>query len=72
MFVPPQETDPSDYWSYDHHSQVYGFAYQALNRRMKAIGIEIPGPEESDARPCDFSGLDARSRIDPVESPAPA
>ena len=65
VFVPPEGTDPSDYWSYGHHSsQVYGFAYQALNRRMKAIGVEIPGPEELMPGPCDFSGLAPSSRID--------
>ncbi len=73
VFVPPQENDPADYWSYDHHSsQVYGFAYQALNRRMKAIGVDIPGPELLMPGPCDFSGLDARSRIDPAQAPTPA
>ena len=71
--MPPQESDPADYWSYDHHSsQVYGFAYQALNRRMKAIGVDIPGPELLMPGPCDFSGLDARSRIDPAQAPTPA
>ena len=65
VFVPPQETNSKDYWSYGHHSsQIYGFAYQALNRRMKMIGVEIPGPEELMPGPCDFTGLDERSRID--------
>ena len=76
VFVPPQETNSKDYWSYGHHSsQIYGFAYQALNRRMKMIGVEIPGPEELMPGPCDFSGLDERSRIDGLmqaEAPAPA
>lgn len=64
VFVPPQEEDPSDYWSYGHHSsQVYGFAYQALNRRMKAIGIDIPGPEVLMPGPVDFRGLDEQRRI---------
>src|SRR4029453_14248983 len=43
---PPGEDNPVGFGSYGHHSsQVYGFAYQALNRRMKAIGIEIPPAE---------------------------
>jgi ribonucleoside-diphosphate reductase beta chain len=63
-FVPPEADDPSDFFSYGHHSsQVYGFAYQTLNRRMKAIGIEIPPPEELMPGPVDFSGLDERRVI---------
>ncbi|HZA59219.1 MAG TPA: SCP2 sterol-binding domain-containing protein [Solirubrobacterales bacterium] len=70
VFVPPQETNSRAYWSYGQHSsQVYGFAYQALNRRMKMIGVEIPGPEELMPGPVDFSGLDERSRI---REPTPA
>jgi ribonucleoside-diphosphate reductase beta chain len=76
VFVPPQETNSQDYWSYGHHSsQIYGFAYQALNRRMKMIGVEIPPAEELMPGPCDFSGLDERSRIDlleQTEAPVPA
>jgi ribonucleoside-diphosphate reductase beta chain len=61
VFVPPEADDPADYVSYGHHSsQVYGFAYQALKRRMAAIGIEIPGPERLMPGPVDFSGLDER------------
>ena len=64
VFVPPGEENASDFWSYGHHSsQIYGFAYQALNRRMKMIGVEIPPPEELMPGPVDFSGLDERSRI---------
>ncbi len=65
IFAPPHaDVDPSDYWSYGHHSsQVYGFAYQALNRRMKAIGIEIPGPEVLMPGPVDFRGLEEQRRI---------
>ena len=61
VFVPPEADDPTDFVSYGHHSsQVYGFAYQALKRRMAAIGIEIPGPERLMPGPVDFSGLDER------------
>jgi ribonucleoside-diphosphate reductase beta chain len=61
VFVPPEADDPADFVSYGHHSsQVYGFAYQALKRRMAAIGIEIPGPEVLMPGPVDFSGLDER------------
>ena len=64
IFAPPHaDVDPSDYWSYGHHSsQVYGFAYQALNRRMKASGIEIPGPEVLMPGPVDFRGLEEQRR----------
>jgi ribonucleoside-diphosphate reductase beta chain len=59
VFMPPEADDPADFTSYGHHSsQVYGFAYQALKRRMAAIGIEIPGPERLMPGPVDFGGLD--------------
>jgi ribonucleoside-diphosphate reductase beta chain len=59
VFVPPQVDDASDFTSYAYHSsQVYGFAYMALKRRMTAIGIEIPGPEVLMPGPIDPQGLD--------------
>ena len=61
VFCPPEADDPSDFVSYGHHSsQVYGFAYQALKRRMAAIGIEIPSPERLMPGPVDFGGLAER------------
>jgi ribonucleoside-diphosphate reductase beta chain len=61
VFCPPEADNPSDFVSYGHHSsQIYGFAYQALKRRMAAIGIEIPPPEELMPGPVDFSGLAER------------
>jgi ribonucleoside-diphosphate reductase beta chain len=61
VFMPPEADDPADFTSYGHHSsQVYGFAYQALKRRMATIGIEIPGPERLMPGPVDFGGLDER------------
>jgi ribonucleoside-diphosphate reductase beta chain len=61
VFCPPEADDPSDFFSYGHHSsQIYGFAYQALKRRMAAIGIEIPPPEELMPGPVDFGGLAER------------
>jgi ribonucleoside-diphosphate reductase beta chain len=61
VFVPPEADDPADFVSYGHHSsQVYGFAYQALKRRMSMIGVEIPGPERLMPGPVDFGGLDER------------
>ena len=63
VFVPPQEKNSAEFWSYGQHSsQIYGFAYQALNRRMKLIGVEIPPAEELMPGPCDFTGLDERSQ----------
>jgi ribonucleoside-diphosphate reductase beta chain len=59
VFAPPEVDDPSDFTSYAYHSsQVYGFAYMALKRRMTAIGIEIPGPERLMPGPIDPQGLE--------------
>jgi ribonucleoside-diphosphate reductase beta chain len=64
VFVPPEADDPSDFVSYGHHSsQIYGFAYQALKRRMAAIGIEIPPPEHLMPGPVDFGGLAERRAL---------
>jgi len=72
VFCPPEADDPSDFFSYGHHSsQIYGFAYQALKRRMAAIGIEIPPPEELMPGPVDFGGL-AERRTLAEEAAAPA
>jgi ribonucleoside-diphosphate reductase beta chain len=61
VFCPPEVDDASDFVSYGHHSsQIYGFAYQALKRRMAAIGIEIPPPERLMPGPVDFGGLAER------------
>jgi ribonucleoside-diphosphate reductase beta chain len=47
VFVPPGTEDPSDFTSYDYHSsEIYGFAYRALKRRLAVIGVEAPPPEE--------------------------
>jgi ribonucleoside-diphosphate reductase beta chain len=47
IFVPPGIDDPSDFMSYDYHSsEIYGFAYRALKRRMAVVGVEVPPPEE--------------------------
>ena len=71
VFCPPEADDPSDFFSYGHHSsQIYGFAYQALKRRMAAIGIEIPPPEELMPGPVDFGGL-AERRVLAEEAAAP-
>ena len=71
VFCPPEADDPSDFFSYGHHSsQIYGFAYQALKRRMAAIGIEIPPPDELMPGPVDFAGLAERRVL--AEQAAPA
>jgi ribonucleoside-diphosphate reductase beta chain len=70
VFCPPEADDPADFFSYGHHSsQIYGFAYQALKRRMAAIGIEIPPPEDLMPGPVSFEGL-AERRVLAAEAAA--
>ena len=69
VFVPYYE-DPNvtEFVSYDNHSsQVYGFAYNALRRRMDVIGVEIPGPEELMPGPIDPRGLEGGAIAQPVD-----
>ena len=59
VFAPPEVDSPVEFTSYAYHSsQVYGFAYMALKRRMTAIGIEIPGPDRLMPGPIDPQGLE--------------
>jgi ribonucleoside-diphosphate reductase beta chain len=59
VFAPAEAESPVDFTSYAYHSsQVYGYAYMALKRRMKAIGIEIPPPERLMPGPIDPAGLE--------------
>ncbi len=47
VFVPPYAEDPSDFLSYGYHSsEIYGYAYTTLKRRMALLGIGLPPPEE--------------------------
>jgi ribonucleoside-diphosphate reductase beta chain len=58
VFAPPEAESPREFISYGYHSsQVYGFAYTALQRRMRAIGVEIPPPERLMPGPIDPAGL---------------
>ncbi len=60
VFAPPEASSPREFTSYGYHSsQIYGFAYNALQRRMRAIGIEIPPPERLMPGPIDPRGLPA-------------
>ncbi|MEK6278030.1 MAG: SCP2 sterol-binding domain-containing protein [Actinomycetota bacterium] len=69
VFIPPEEDpDTTEFISYDYHSsQVFGFAYNALRRRMDVIGVEIPGPEELMPGPIDPRGLEAGPIAQPVD-----
>ena len=50
MFVPPGTEDPSDFVSFDYHSsEIYGFAYRALKRRMAVVGVDVPAAGGADA-----------------------
>lgn len=58
VFAPPEAESAREFVSYGYHSsQVYGFAYNALQRRMRAIGIEIPSAERLMPGPIDPAGL---------------
>jgi ribonucleoside-diphosphate reductase beta chain len=64
VFAPPEADDPSDFRSYDYHSsQVYGFAYGALKRRMDVIGVEIPSAEQLMPGPIDPMGLEGERPV---------
>jgi ribonucleoside-diphosphate reductase beta chain len=57
VFVPPYADNAREFVSYGYHSsEIYGFAYRSLKRRMGLLGIEVPpagdlmpGPVDSDA-----------------------
>jgi ribonucleoside-diphosphate reductase beta chain len=69
VFVPPYENpDATEFVSYDNHSsQIFGFAYNALRRRMDVIGVEIPGPEELMPGPIDPRGFEGGAIAQPVD-----
>ena len=47
VFTPPYVDGPEDFVTYGYHSsQIYGFAYRRLERRMQVIGLECPPAEE--------------------------
>jgi ribonucleoside-diphosphate reductase beta chain len=47
VFVPPYVDSASEFVTYGYHSsQVYGFAYRRLKRRLQVIGLECPPPED--------------------------
>jgi ribonucleoside-diphosphate reductase beta chain len=73
VFAPPEVDSTVEFTSYAYHSsQVYGFAYMALKRRMTAIGIEIPGPERLMPGPIDPQGLEGPGVRNTDAAAAPA
>ena len=47
VFVPPYAESAESFVSYGYDStQIYGYAYRALKRRLAVIGLECPPPEE--------------------------
>jgi ribonucleoside-diphosphate reductase beta chain len=47
VFRPPYVDSAADFVTYGYHSsQVYGFAYRRLQRRMQVIGLECPPAED--------------------------
>ncbi len=58
IFVPPGTEDASDFTSYDYHSsEIYGFAYRALKRRMAVVGVEVPPADQLMPGPIDNPGV---------------
>jgi ribonucleoside-diphosphate reductase beta chain len=46
VFVPPYAESPQSFVSYGYDStQIYGYAYRALKRRLAVIGLECPPPD---------------------------
>jgi ribonucleoside-diphosphate reductase beta chain len=46
VFCPPYVDDPSEFVSYGYHSsQIYGFAYRKLKRRLSVLGLDAPPAE---------------------------
>jgi ribonucleoside-diphosphate reductase beta chain len=46
VFCPPYVDDPSEFVSYGYHSsQIYGFAYRKLKRRLAVLGLDAPPAE---------------------------
>ncbi len=47
VFVPPYADSPETFVSYGYDStQIYGYAYRALKRRLAVIGLDCPPPEQ--------------------------
>jgi ribonucleoside-diphosphate reductase beta chain len=47
VFKPPYVDSAREFWSYGYHSsQIYGFAYRKLKRRLAVLGLEAPPPED--------------------------
>jgi ribonucleoside-diphosphate reductase beta chain len=47
VFCPPYADSPREFVSYGYHSsQIYGFAYRKLKRRLQVIGLDCPEPDE--------------------------
>jgi ribonucleoside-diphosphate reductase beta chain len=54
VFVPPHAKEAREFVSYGYHSsEVYGYAYRALERRMKVLGLALPPAEELMPGPID-------------------
>jgi ribonucleoside-diphosphate reductase beta chain len=47
VFVPPYAQDAREFTSYGYHSsEIYGYAYRTLKRRMGVLGLQVPPAEE--------------------------
>jgi ribonucleoside-diphosphate reductase beta chain len=47
VFVPEYADSPREFVSYGYHSsQIYGYAYRKLKRRLGVLGLDCPAPDE--------------------------
>jgi ribonucleoside-diphosphate reductase beta chain len=67
VFVPPYADDTSEFVSYGYHSsEIYGFAYRSLKRRMGLLGLEVPPPAELMPGPVDSDAPTASPEVAPT------
>jgi ribonucleoside-diphosphate reductase beta chain len=67
VFQPPYADSPTDFTSYGYHSsEIYGYAYRALKRRMGLLGLQVPAADELMPGPIDSDAHAASSAAAPT------